>query len=108
MKSWTASLKLQNMKKHNEQSLKDILSQFKQDHKFSQHLSELKLRETWAQEMGNTIAKYTAKIYFRNGILYVKLDSSVLRHELHTNRETVITKLNKALGESLVKELSLQ
>lgn len=96
------------MKKHNEQILKDILSEFKQDHKFSQHLSELKLRETWEKELGITIAKYTSKIYFRNGILYVKLDSSVLRHELHANREIVINKLNQALGEKLVKELSLQ
>lgn len=96
------------MKRHNEQSLKDILGEFKQDHKFSQHLSELKLRETWESEMGATISKFTSRIYFRNGILYIKLDSSVLRHELYTNREVVLTKLNKALGEALVKEISLQ
>ena len=73
------------MRKHNEQSLKEILGHLSQDQRFSQNLSEIKLRETWKEQMGETISKYTSKIYFRKGILYVKLDSAVLRQELYIN-----------------------
>ena len=57
------------MRKHNEQSLKEILGHLSQDQRFSQNLSEIKLRETWNEQMGETISKYTSKIYFRKGIL---------------------------------------
>lgn len=96
------------MKKRNEVKLKDILNAFRRDHKYEQHLSEIEIREVWAKEMGATISKYTSKIYFRQGILYVKLDSSVLRHELYSNREMILQRLNNALGKSVVKEISLQ
>lgn len=96
------------MRKHNEQSLKEILGHLSQDQRFSQNLSEIKLRETWNEQMGETISKYTSKIYFRKGILYVKLDSAVLRQELYINGDMIKAKLNVALGSEMVKELSLQ
>lgn len=96
------------MKKHNEQLLKDLLNQFRKDYKYEQQLSELQIKDVWADEMGKTINKYTSRLYFRNGILYVKLDSAVLRHELYTNRDMIVARLNKALGKEMVRELSLQ
>ena len=36
--------------------------------------------------MGDNIQKYTYKVYYKRGILYVKLKSSVLKEELTFER----------------------
>jgi hypothetical protein len=57
--------------------------------------------------MGENIQKYTHKVYYKRGILYVKLKSSVLKEELTFEKAKVIKLLNKELGKEYIKEMEL-
>ena len=57
--------------------------------------------------MGENIQKYTYKVYYKRGILYVKLKSSVLKEELTFEKAKIIKLLNKELGKEYIKEMEL-
>ncbi len=96
------------MKRHNEYKLKELLEQFARDSKYEKHLNEIKIKEIWDEHMGKTIARHTLSISLLNQILYVRIDSSVLRNELHLNKDVILKKLNSLIGTDLIKEISLQ
>ena len=55
--------------------------------------------------MGKNIQKYTYKVVYKKGILYVKLKSSVLKEELIFEKIKVINLLNKELGKEYIKDI---
>ena len=57
--------------------------------------------------MGKNIQKYTYKVYYKKGILYVKLKSSVLKEELTFEKVKIIKLINKELGKEYIKEMEL-
>ena len=58
--------------------------------------------------MGGIIAKHTTGLYVKNKKLYVKLDSSVLRNELHMERTNITNMINKELGKKVIDEVVLR
>jgi hypothetical protein len=46
-------------------------------------------------------------VYYKRGVLYVKLKSSVLKEELTFEKEKVIKLINKELGKEYIKDLNL-
>ncbi len=96
------------MKKQNEYQLKDLLSMFANNAKYEKQLTEIKLLEIWKEQMGKTIAKHTISLNLYNNTLYIKVDSSILRNELHMNKQTIKDKLNKQLGKERIIDISLQ
>ena len=57
--------------------------------------------------MGKNIQKYTYKVYYKKGILYVKLKSSVLKEELTFEKVKIIKLINKELGKEYIKDMEL-
>ena len=45
-------------------------------------IDNIKVQDAWKKTMGKNIQKYTFKVIYKKGILYVKLKSSVLKEEL--------------------------
>ena len=96
------------MKRHNELKLKELLEMFTHDSKYEKQLNEIKIKEIWDEHMGKTIARHTLSLNLLNHVLYVRIDSSVLRNELHMNKQTILNKLNAIIGTDLIKEIALQ
>ncbi len=55
--------------------------------------------------MGTAIAKQTREIFFKDQKLFVRIDSSTLKQELSMHKSLVTEKLNKFIGEEVVKEV---
>ena len=62
----------------------------------------------WHDLLGRTVSRSTRNIDFRNGILYVRLNSSIVRNEIFMMREQVRGEINRCLGEEVVKQIILQ
>ena len=77
---------------------------FSQKH-FRIGIDNLKVQEAWIKTMGENIQKYTYKVIYKKGILYVKLKSSVLKEELTFEKTKVIKLINKELGKEYLKDL---
>ena len=79
---------------------------FSQKH-FRIGIDNIKVQEAWVKTMGNNIQKYTYKVYYKKGILYVKLKSSVLKEELTFEKVKIIKLINKELGKEYIKDMEL-
>jgi hypothetical protein len=55
--------------------------------------------------MGPMISGYTHQIFFSKGTLYVKLTSSVLRHELQLGKEKLRSNLNEEIGQDIIENV---
>ena len=79
---------------------------FSQKH-FRIGIDNVKVQDAWVKTMGKNIQKYTYKVYYKKGVLYVNLKSSVLKEELSFEKSKVIKLINNELGKEYIKEMKL-
>jgi hypothetical protein len=96
-------------KRNNEfMSIKDVMKDVIKDNtKLQKGIDLIELKEAWANVMGNGVLSYTKEIQFKNGILTVRLNSSVLREELSYGKDKIINLLNEKLNKVLIKNVKL-
>ena len=63
---------------------------------------------SWEEIVGKAISSRTTKIYIKDHILYVHLNSSVVRNELLMLREALKEKLNEKAGTEVIKDIVLR
>lgn len=86
------------------EAVKDYIKEMNLDGK----LSEVAVINSWEAIVGKAISSRTSKIYIKDHILYVSLNSSVVRNELLMLRETLREKLNEKAGSEVIKEIVLR
>ncbi|MDR0864767.1 MAG: DUF721 domain-containing protein [Candidatus Symbiothrix sp.] len=90
------------MKRTDSQSIGKLLEDFFESNPIlADRLAETRLVNHW-NAMNPAISRYTVNLFVRNRILYVKLNSSVLKNELMMCREQLITNLNREAGRNVV------
>jgi predicted nucleic acid-binding Zn ribbon protein len=71
-------------------------------------LSEAGVINSWEEIIGKAISSRTTKIYIRDHVLFVHLNSSVVRNELLMLREVLREKINQKAGAEVIKEIVLR
>ena len=71
-------------------------------------LSEVAVINSWEETVGRAISTRTTKIYIKDNVLYVHLNSSVVRNELLMLREALKEKLNQKAGSEVIKDIVLR
>ncbi|MND06155.1 hypothetical protein D3C83_273690 [compost metagenome] len=61
----------------------------------------------WEGMVGKSIAKRTRRIYIRDKVLFVELQSPSLKHDLSYSKSQILEKLSKEFGDGVVKEIIL-
>ena len=95
-------------KDENQKSLGDALSSFIKKNRLQKGLDQVRAAEAWTKVMGPGIAGYTRKVTLSGDILYVYLDSSVLREELSLGTTQILSMLNGELGSELISKIRFQ
>jgi len=83
------------------EAIKDFVNEMGLNHK----LDETSLINSWEEIVGRAISIRTSKIYIKNHILFVHLNSSVVRNELQMLKESLKNKLNEKAGKLLIKDI---
>ena len=96
------------MKRKNDRSLGEVLSQLVDGSGMREKMDELDIRSWWDELAGSMIARHTTSLELRRGKLFVRVDSAPLRQELTYMRATLVELLNKRAGREVVKEVVLQ
>ena len=91
-----------------QQPLKEVIDEWLAKHPAAGKAKETRVAHLWGALLGPSVKNRTTSIYFRNGILQVKLNSSVLRNELSFAKESIKANMNKELGEELVLEIIMK
>ena len=96
------------MKRENTQLIKDILQEFiKEDH-LEDGLQRVRIFSTWDLVVGAAGARATTNKFFRDGILYCTINSSIVRTQLYYRKEDIALQMNKMLNDSLVSKIILK
>lgn len=71
-------------------------------------LNEVSVINSWEETVGKAIASRTTKIYIKDQVLFVFLNSSVVRNELLMLRQALREKLNERAGAEVIKDIVLR
>ena len=93
------------MRKKNTELLSDVIRQVLREQHLDKPLNEKRLIDAWPLVLGLNIMQYTSELSIKNRVLYVKLSSSVLRHDLFLSREEIKTSLNKHVGSEVIVDI---
>jgi predicted nucleic acid-binding Zn ribbon protein len=87
------------------QPLKDAMKDMFKAYRLQGKMNQVFVTSCWEKIMGPTIARYTRKLYFHDGKLYVELTSAPLKHELVMSKTKVIQCINDEVGEEVLTEV---
>lgn len=93
------------MRKRNTELISEVIHQFLKQKKLEKPLYEKRIIDAWPEVLGKNIMTYTSELSIKNKILYVRLTSSVLRHDLFISREQIVNSLNNYVGYKVVEDI---
>jgi predicted nucleic acid-binding Zn ribbon protein len=93
------------MASSNEMSLGDAIREFMKEYRLDKKLNETKLINSWENVVGKMIANHTLRLNVYKGVLFVKLDSPALVHELNFARERICKSLNDEVGSKVIDNI---
>jgi predicted nucleic acid-binding Zn ribbon protein len=89
-------------------SLAEALNDYIKEMNLGSKLSEVAVINSWEEIVGKAISSRTTKIFIKNSVLHVHLNSSVVRNELLMLREAIREKLNQKAGSEVIKDIVLR
>lgn len=89
-------------RKKETESVKEAIESMLDSYKLKNKFDQTKLIGSWEKLMGKPIAKRTEKLYIKDRVLFVKINSAPLRHELTMKKEKVLTILHDAFDKDLI------
>ncbi len=89
-------------------SLQDAMKQFLNNSRFKTYIQAMQIEELWEEMMGKTVAKYTDKIQVIGTTLFITTNVAPLRNELLYQRDTIVKRVNEALGAGTIKEVVIK
>ncbi len=89
-------------------SLAEAMKDYIKEMNLEGKLNEIGLINSWEETVGKAIASRTSKIYIKDQVLYIHLNSSVARNELLMFRQVLKEKLNEKAGSEVIKDIILR
>lgn len=89
-------------------SLAEAMKDYIREMNLEGKLLEVNLINSWEEVVGKAISSRTGKVYIKDHILYVHLNSSVARNELLMLKEVLKEKLNERAGKEVIKDIVLR
>ncbi len=89
-------------------SLGDAMREYLRRSPFRNKMNEVRIQNLWEKEMGQTISKYTRSIRLVNRQLIISTDVAPLKQELAYSKETILQRMNAALGEKLIDKVIIK
>ena len=93
------------MRRSNSENVGTVIQQILRQQGFETPLNQHRLISSWPEVMGEGINRYTRDIYIQNQTLHVRLSSSIVRNELMMQRQTLVDKLNNAVGSQVITDI---
>lgn len=97
---------MSNRKYHNE-SLQDLITEMLRKSGLERKFNELEVIECYKNVVGDLIARKTREIYLKERTLVVKMDSGVLKQELHFEKKKIISSINNQLESPFLEEMEV-
>ncbi|RLD71091.1 MAG: DUF721 domain-containing protein [Bacteroidetes bacterium] len=96
------------MRKKNETTLGDAIKAYLKAMGLDRKLRENQLINSWEDTLGKAVANSTERMYIDNKVLFVQLNSSIIRQELLMMKTALVARLNQNVGEQVITDIVLR
>jgi predicted nucleic acid-binding Zn ribbon protein len=86
-------------------SIEEAIRDYIREMNIGGKLNETAIINSWEETVGKAISSRTSKIYIKDQVLYVHLNSSVVKNELLMLRSALKDKLNQKAGVEVIKDI---
>ena len=93
------------MKRTEAKNIGQIINDLLKQENLDVELDEHRASALWPQLVGDGINRYTIRRYVKDGVMTVHLSSASLANELMLNRDSIIQRINEALGREIIREI---
>jgi predicted nucleic acid-binding Zn ribbon protein len=83
------------------QAIRELLNSYRLTTKFD----EASLIGSWERLAGKPIARRTKKLYIRNKVLFVELDSASMKHDFSMHKAQVLDLFKKEFGAGVISDI---
>jgi len=94
-----------NGSKNEIQSVGQAIRQLLNSYQLTSKFDEANLITSWERLAGKPIATRTKKIYIRNKVLFVELDSPSLKNDFSLHKSAVLDLFKKEFGEGIISDI---
>jgi hypothetical protein len=96
------------MRRKETQKLSDILKECTSSSHLDQKLQETRLIENWGKLLGPYIQNATQRIFISKRVLFVYIESPIVKNELFMMRTRLLDALNESVGEKVVDYIAFK
>ncbi len=83
------------------QAIRELLNSYHLSNKFD----EANLISSWERLAGKPIARRTRKIFIKNKVMFVELDSPAMKHDFNLHKNHVLELFRKEFGPGVINEI---
>ena len=87
------------------QKLSEVLSSVLQENNLNKKMLEQQAAGMWQMIMGPTVNRATRNVFVSNGVMFVELESSVVRQEMLTLKKKIIERINELVGVGAITDI---
>ena len=88
--------------------IKEALEGFYRAMGIDDKMHETQILSQWEELMGKVVAARTERKYIKDKVLYLHINSSVMRNELVQQKEEIVQKINTVAGCELITGVFLK
>ncbi|MBQ3690832.1 MAG: DUF721 domain-containing protein [Bacteroidales bacterium] len=96
------------MKMKKAETLGDVLQQYLAALGADKKLNEIRVLNEWEKIVGKTISRETADIYLKDGVLFLKFRSPLIRNEVNMHKTIIQERINESLGYEAVNSIKIK
>ncbi len=93
------------MRTSNTQKLGDVIQEYLKALRLRGRVKEFELIRHWEELLGPVISSKVSRIYIKDRVLFVQIQSAVLRNELFMQQEHIIRTLNEKSGQRIIDRI---
>lgn len=83
----------------------DAIQDFLKSYRIKSKFDEANLIGSWERLVGKPVAKRTKKVFIRDKVLFVELDSAAMKHDLNLHKSGIVAVFAKEFGPEVIKEI---
>jgi hypothetical protein len=95
----------ENKRSKDDQKIDVVIDKLLKAYRLEGKMLEMEIINSWEELMGKAVAFRTENIAFRNKVMHLKLNSSVMRDELLAGKQVIIERVNQKAGEQFITDI---
>lgn len=96
------------MERQNAKLLDEVLKELIKKEGLEDSLFRVRLFEAWDRKAGIQAARATTSKFYKNGILYCTISSSVLRNQLYYSLDGLLKSINQEFPDNPISKIVLR